>query len=124
VSPASSADGRPGAGKDETPAVTASGSQKRPQLDQRLAGIRIVKRVPTRHDLAGDVRAALAPDAEHVEAARDRPVGAPQHEQRTVDASVDVGRIMLEVDRCAGAVVLAHRMNRAGNAERTQVLVA
>src|SRR5688572_26316033 len=97
--------------------------QERAQLGSRLGRVRLLERMPARHLPAGNARRALAPDRERVVTPRDGAALAPKHEQRALNFLVQIGAIVLEVDRCPGAVVLAHRVQRAGNPKHAPVFV-
>ena len=64
---------------------------------------------------------ALAPDAQHIVEIEHRALLAPQHEQRTFDLLLHVRLVVRHVDRGAGTIVLAHRVDVRRVAGRPQV---
>jgi hypothetical protein len=64
----------------------------------------------------------FAPGLHHVIETPDRPAFAPQHEQRTRHLLRAIRIGVIEIDRRAGAIVLARRVNRRRILEAAQVL--
>jgi len=67
--------------------------------------------VAGRHGFAAHGRRPLLPDCQHVVEAAHRRLGAPQREQRAGDLLLQVGGVVLQIDRGAGPVVLAHAVD-------------
>ena len=65
---------------------------------------------------------ALAPDRQHVVEPVHRAVVGPKHVQRTADPLVEIRLVVLQVDRRARAIVLAHRVHACGRAVRALIL--
>jgi hypothetical protein len=72
--------------------------------------------------VAGDGLGMVAPDAENVVTASLGAALAPQHQQRHRDAPAAVGAVVDEVDRRAGAVLVASRPDRLRVPEAAQIL--
>src|SRR5690606_34555500 len=109
-------------GSGNTPQGRRSAPQELPELREHLVRRPLLHVVTARHRASGHVRAAFLPDRKHVVEALHRTALRPQDVERALDALVDVRRVMLEVDRSAGAVVLAHRVHAFERAVRAHVL--
>src|SRR6185312_1786156 len=77
--------------------------------------------MPAGQRAAGYIDSDGAPIVERLEEAMHDAALAPQYEQRTRDLLRFACRVMVEIDRSGGAVVLAARMNRLRIAEATLV---
>src|SRR5579864_3617854 len=77
--------------------------------------------MPARQRSAAYIHRNRAPIVERLEEPMHDAALAPQYEQRTRDLPRFACRVMVEIDRGSGAVVLAARMNRLWIAEATLV---
>src|SRR3954447_14727925 len=84
------------------------------ELGERLVRPLLGDVVPAVQRAAGDVAGPRAPDREHVVPVLEVPARAPQREHGAADPAlaVEVGEVVGVVERRAGAVVLAHRVDR------------
>ncbi len=67
-------------------------------------------------------RGALAPNREHVVDLVHRAAVGPEHVERAADLAIDVGGVVLKVDRGARAIVFAHPVHAFGGPVRAVVL--
>ncbi len=83
--------------------ATRNSLQRRQSLMRRL----FRQEVAAGERAAADVGSLLSPECHSVEHLSDHALGAPEHEQRTGDALLRVGAVVLEIDAGGGAIVLA-----------------
>src|SRR4051812_23636194 len=83
----------------------------------------LLQGVPAVERPAANFKGLLAPGLEHVIELSDRAFRAPERQQRRSNPGVRVGRIVLKVDGCRRAVVLADRLPGRGIQIATQILL-
>src|SRR5258708_7544581 len=96
-----------GASGDDKEPVSVSAVKERAQRAQGLVGCFLGQEMAARQRMAAHIDRLFAPDRERVIEPADDAIPAPQHEQRALDFLAGVGRVMLEIDRGAGAIILA-----------------
>src|SRR5262249_32497638 len=87
---------------------------ERPYLRVHLIRYVLLKIVARGQSFARHVRRVVAPDRQDVVEAAHRAALAPERHERTCDPLPTIGFVVLEIDRRAGAVVLAHRVDVRG----------
>src|SRR6185437_9136470 len=103
-------------------ALGTSGPEEFLQRRQCLLGRFLGQKMPARQRRALDVARLFPPDRQRLIEPADHAFLAPQDEEWAGDFAIGVGGIVLEVDRGAGAVILARRVDGRGVAKAAAVL--
>src|SRR5690348_15502616 len=109
-------------GSDFGKALGISGSEESLQRRQCRIGRFLGKEMPARKCGTLDMARLPAPDRQRIIEPADHAFLAPQDEQRTLNLAIGIGGIVREVDRGAGAIILAGRMDGRGIAKAAAIL--